>query len=161
MPPNPSQKGTGKKNAGVMGKRSRNTTPMSSLPLPSSANIPPVDTIETEFLDLRLDSIRSITYDDLIDVSASNDVIPDSESSDGMITRLGKLNEIIERRETWCDKGMRLVAAQRKSHYDEMATASRGDDTRREGEDSDSRANKKKRKGTDSLAPGDARTGGE
>lgn len=161
MPPNPSQKGTGKKNAGVMGKRSRNTTPMSSLPLPSSANIPPVDTIETEFLDLRLDSIRSITYDDLVDVSASNAVIPDSKSLDGLITRLGKLNEIIERRGTWCDKGMRLVAAQRKSHYDEMATASRGDDTRREGEDSDRRANKKKRKGTDSLAPGDARTGGE
>ncbi|KAI4863005.1 histone acetyltransferases subunit 3-domain-containing protein [Hypoxylon rubiginosum] len=159
MPPNPSQKGTGKKNAGVMGKRSRNTTPMSSLPLPSSANIPPVDTIETEFLDLRLDSIRSITYDDLVDVSASNAVIPDSKSLDGLITRLGKLNEIIERRGTWCDKGMRLVAAQRKSHYDEMATASRGDDTRREGEDSDRRANKKKRKGTDSLAPGDARTG--
>ncbi|KAI1771144.1 histone acetyltransferases subunit 3-domain-containing protein [Hypoxylon cercidicola] len=159
MPPNPSQKGTGKKNAGVMGKRSRNTTPMSSLPLPSSANIPPVDTIETEFLDLRLESMRNITYDDLVDLSASNAVIPDSKSLDGLITRLGKLNEIIERRGTWCDKGMRLVAAQRKSHYDEMATASRADDARREGEDSEGRRNKKKRKGTDSLAPGDARTG--
>lgn len=158
MPPNPSQKGTGKKNAGAIGKRSRNTTPMSSLP--SNASIPPVDTIETEFLDLRLDSVRTITYDDLIDTTTSNAVIPDSKSLDGLITRLGKLNEIVERRGTWCDKGMRLVAAQRKIHYDEMASAGRRDDARREGDDdSERRANKKKRRGNDSLAPGDAHTG--
>ncbi|KAI2630250.1 histone acetyltransferases subunit 3-domain-containing protein [Hypomontagnella submonticulosa] len=148
MPPAPSQKGTGKKNAGAIGKRSRNTTPMSSLP--SSAVIPPVDIIETEFLDLKLESVRSITYDDLVDSTASNALIPDSKSLDGLITRLGKLNEIIESRGTWCDKGMRLVAAERKNFYDDMASARRRDDARREGE------NKKKRKGTDSFAPGDA-----
>ncbi|KAI0169113.1 histone acetyltransferases subunit 3-domain-containing protein [Hypoxylon sp. FL1284] len=161
MPPNPSQKGTGKKNAGVMGKRSRNTTPMSSAPLPSSANIPPVETIETEFLDLRLESIRSIIYDDLVDLSASNAVIPDSKSLDGLITRLGKLHDIIDHRGNWCDKGMRLVAAQRKIYYDEVATASRGDEARRNGEESERKANKKRRKGADSLAPGDARSGVE
>ncbi|KAI1383838.1 histone acetyltransferases subunit 3-domain-containing protein [Hypoxylon trugodes] len=157
MPPAPSQKGTGKKNAGVMGKRSRNTTPMASLP--SSANIPPVEIIETEFLDLRLESVRNISYDDLVDSSASNAVIPDSKSLDGLITRLGKLNEIIERRGTWCDKGMRLVASQRKDYYDEVAAAGRRDDARRDGgEDSERRANKKKRKANDNLAPGDAHT---
>ncbi|KAI1097646.1 histone acetyltransferases subunit 3-domain-containing protein [Jackrogersella minutella] len=155
MPPAPSQKGTGKKNAGVIGKRSRNTTPMSNPP--SSANIPPVEIIETEFLDLRLESVRNITYDDLVDSTASNAVIPDSKSLDGLITRLGKLSEIIERRGTWCDKGMRLVVVQRKLHYDEMASAGRRDDARREGdEDSERRANKKKRKVNESLAPGDA-----
>ncbi|KAI1378517.1 histone acetyltransferases subunit 3-domain-containing protein [Hypoxylon crocopeplum] len=157
MPPAPSQKGTGKKNSGVIGKRSRNTTPMSSVP--SSANIPPVDIIETEFLDLRLESVRSLSFDDLVDSSASNAVIPDSKSLDGLITRLGKLNEIIDRRGTWCDKGMRLVAAQRKTHYDEMAAASRRDEARREGdEDSERKVNKKKRKVNDNLAPGDAHT---
>lgn len=158
MPPAPSQKGTGKKNAGVIGKRSRNTTPMSSLP--SSTNIPPVDIIETEFLDLRLESVRGITYDDLVESSTSNVIIPDSKTLDGLITRLGKLNEIIERRGTWCDKGMRLVAAQRKSYQDDMTSASRRDDARREGDDdSEKKANKKKRKANDSLAPGDAHTG--
>lgn len=156
MPPAPSQKGTGKKNAGAIGKRSRNTTPMSSLPS-NTAIIPPVDIIETEFLELRLESVRSITYDDLVDSNTSNAVIPDSKSLDGLITRLGKLNEIIERRGTWCDKGMRLVAAERKNFYDDMASASRRDEARREGENE--RVNKRKRKAADSLAPGDAHIG--
>ncbi|KAI5864902.1 histone acetyltransferases subunit 3-domain-containing protein [Durotheca rogersii] len=166
MPPAASQKGTGKKNAAAIGKRSRNTTPMSSIPsasIPSasipSASIPPVDTIETEFLDLRLESVRSITYEDLVDSTASNAVIPDSKSLDGLITRLGKLSEIIERRGVWCDKGMRLVAGQRKSHYDEMAASGRRDDPRRDGDDEpEKRVNKKKRKANDTLAPADAHT---
>ncbi|KAI2614932.1 histone acetyltransferases subunit 3-domain-containing protein [Hypoxylon sp. NC1633] len=158
MPPAPSQKGTGKKNSGAIGKqRSRNTTPMSTVP--SNAIIPPVDIIETEFLDLRLELVRTLSFDDLVDSNASNAVIPDSKSLDGLITRLGKLNELIDRRGTWCDKGMRLVAAQRKTHYDEMASATRRDDPRREGDDdSERRANKKKRKANDNLAPGDAHT---
>ncbi|KAI1440718.1 histone acetyltransferases subunit 3-domain-containing protein [Annulohypoxylon stygium] len=157
MPPAPSQKGTGKKNANAIGKRSRNTTPMSVGP--SSANIPPVEIIETEYLDLKLELVRNINYDDLVDSSASNALIPDSKSLDGLITRLGKLNEIIERRGTWCDKGMRLVAGHRKAHFDEMATLSRRDDARKDGEEeTERRANKKKRKANDSLAPGDAHT---
>ncbi|KAI0150023.1 histone acetyltransferases subunit 3-domain-containing protein [Hypoxylon sp. NC0597] len=157
MPPAPSQKGTGKKNAGAIGKRSRNTTPMSSLP--STASLPPVDIIETEFLDLKLEHVRNINYDDLVDSSASNAVIPDSKSLDGLITRLNKLNEIIERRGNWCDKGMRLVATQRKAFYDEMASAPRTDDGRKDGEEeSERRANKKKRKANDTLAPGNAHT---
>ncbi|KAI1486275.1 histone acetyltransferase subunit 3 [Biscogniauxia mediterranea] len=149
MPPAPSQKGTGKKGSGIIRQRSRNTTPM-SVP-PSSARIPSPEIIETEFLDLRLEHMRPTTYDDLVDQGASNAVIPDSKSLDGLITRLGKLNEIIDRRGTWCDKGMRLIAVQRKSHYDE-----RRDDSRREGgEEAEKRANKKKRKANDTLAPGE------
>ncbi|KAI1630812.1 histone acetyltransferase subunit 3 [Biscogniauxia mediterranea] len=149
MPPAPSQKGTGKKGSGIIRQRSRNTTPM-SVP-PSNARIPSPEIIETEFLDLRLEHMRPTTYDDLVDQGASNAVIPDSKSLDGLITRLGKLNEIIDRRGTWCDKGMRLIAVQRKSHYDE-----RRDDSRREGgEEAEKRANKKKRKANDTLAPGE------
>ncbi|KAI1498187.1 histone acetyltransferase subunit 3 [Biscogniauxia marginata] len=152
MPPAPSQKGTGKKGAGVIRQRSRNTTPM-SVP-PSSARIPSPEIIETEFLELKLEHMRPTTYDDLVDQSASNAVIPDSKSLDGLIARLSKLNEIIKRRENWCDKGMRLVAAHRKSHVDE-----RREESRREGgEEAEKRANKKKRKANDTLAPGDANT---
>ncbi|KAI0473732.1 histone acetyltransferase subunit 3 [Xylariaceae sp. FL0804] len=152
MPPAPSQKGTGKKASGLVRQRSRNTTPMSGPP--PGASIPPVEVLETDFLDLRLESIRNISYDDLVDPSASNAVIPDSKTLDGLITRLGKLNEVIERRGTWCDKGMRLVAEQRKNFYTEVASS--GGAARRGGsEESEKRAHKKKRKANDSLAPGD------
>lgn len=159
MPPAASQKGTGKKGAGAIRQRSRNTTPMSgSLPTAPGANLPPVESIETEFLDLKLESVRSLSYDDLVDPSASNAVIPDSKSLDGLITRLTKLNEIIERRGQWCDKGMRLVAMQRKNQVDDIPA-----DGRSEGaahQEGAKKANKKKRKATDSLAPKDANIGG-
>lgn len=157
MPPAPSQKGTGKKGAGAIRQRSRNTTPMSGpVPThPSNASIPPVEPIETEFLDLKLESVRTLSYDDLVDPSASNAVIPDSKSLDGLITRLTKLNEIIERRGQWCDKGMRLVAMQRKNHVDDMATEDRGE----RAEEGAKKANKKKRKANDTLAPKDTNTG--
>ncbi|KAI1251635.1 hypothetical protein MGN70_006203 [Eutypa lata] len=156
MPPAPSQKGTGKKGAGAIRQRSRNTTPMSGpVPThPSNASIPPVEPIETEFLDLKLESVRTLSYDDLVDPSASNAVIPDSKSLDGLITRLTKLNEIIERRGQWCDKGMRLVAMQRKNHVDDMATEDRGE----RAEEGAKKANKKKRKANDTLAPKDTNT---
>lgn len=158
MPPAPGQKGTGKKGAGAIRQRSRNTTPMSGPvpPVPSSnASIPPVEFIETEFLDLKLESVRTLSYDDLVDLSVSNAVIPDSKSLDGLITRLTKLNEIIERRGQWCDKGMRLVAQQRKNHVDDMATEDRGE----RAEEGAKKANKKKRKANDTLAPKDTNTG--
>ncbi|RYP34484.1 hypothetical protein DL767_004260 [Monosporascus sp. MG133] len=152
MPPAPGQKGTGKKGAGaIQRQRSRNTTPMSGPP-PASASIPPVEPIETAFLDLKLEYVRSLSYDDLVDSSASNAVIPDSKSLDGLITRLGKLNEIIERRGQWCDKGMRLVAMQRKNHFDDLGAEGAG-----EGEVA-KKSNKKKRKANDTLAPHEKNT---
>lgn len=160
MPPAPSQKGTGKKGgSGIVRQRSRNTTPSAGPPpAAGTANIPPIETIETEFLDLRLESVRSISYEDLADSSASNAVIPDSKSLDGLITRLGKLHDIIEHRGQFCDRGMRLVAGQRKTHFDEMAASGRREEERSR-EDEEKKANKKKRKANDSLAPQETNAG--
>ncbi|ORY57208.1 histone acetyltransferases subunit 3-domain-containing protein [Pseudomassariella vexata] len=159
MPPAPSTKGTGKKGAGAKVQRSRNTTPITGPPPGTTTSIPPVETIDAEFLEIKLESIRSITYEDLADSNASNAVIPDSKSLDGLITRLGRLHEIIENRGSNCDKGMRLVAGLRKAHFDEMAASSRRDDEKmRDDEDRDKRANKKKRKANDSLAPQETNT---
>lgn len=159
MPPAPSQKGTGKKASGIVRQRSRNTTPSAGPPQPpGTANLPPVETIETEFLELRLESVRPITYEDLAESSASNAaIIPDSKSLDGMVARLNKLHDIIERRGQFCDRGMRLVASQRKMQYDDLAAASREEDRVRD--DDNKKANKKKRKANDSLAPQDASAG--
>ncbi len=122
----------------------------------SGASIPPVEPIETEFLDLKLEFVRNLSYDDLVDPSASNAVIPDSKSLDGLITRLTKLNDIIERRCQWCDKGMRLVAMQRKNHVDGVGSDGKSE---RVGEQEGGKGNKKKRKANDSLAPKDINTG--
>ncbi|KAI8629738.1 histone acetyltransferases subunit 3-domain-containing protein [Xylariaceae sp. FL1651] len=153
MPPAPSQKGTGKKASGAKPQRSRNTTPMSSLP--TGANIPPVELLETEFLDLKLEHVRNISYDDLVDQTTSNAVIPDSKSLDGLLARLNKLHEIIDRRGTWCDKGMRLVAGHKKGHVDEVPSSSRNDSRKEGSDEGEKKPNKKKRKANESLAPGD------
>lgn len=159
MPPAPSQKGTGKKGSGIVRQRSRNTTPNSGPP-PVTAGIPPSEIVETEFLELRLETVPSISSEDLADSAASNAVIPDSKTLDGLIARLTKLNDIIENRGQYADRGMRLVANQRKVHFDEMQGNDRRDEdkSRKDGDD-DKKANKKKRKANDSLAPQDANTG--
>ena len=69
MPPLPSQKGTGKKGSGVIRQRSRNTTPSSGPPPSSSSSasasgLPRVEIIETEFLELKLESIRAVTFEE-------------------------------------------------------------------------------------------------
>jgi len=118
--------------------------------------MPAVESIETEFLDLKFESMRSLSYDDLLDAVANSAAgIPDSRSLDGLITRLGKLNEIIERRGQWCDKGMRLVAVERKNHYNEIAAGGGrrgGDDSKDENDAGEKKSNKKKRKASDNLA---------
>ncbi|KAI0158075.1 histone acetyltransferase subunit 3 [Xylariaceae sp. FL1272] len=154
MPPMPSQKGTGKKGSGAKPPRSRNTTPMASLP--SGASIPPVDIVETDFLQLRLETVRNILSDDILDQSMSNVVIPDSRSLNGLLGRLEMLHEINERRGTWADKAMRLVAEQKKNHVDDASSKkSLRKETSEEGE---KKPNKKKRKATDNLAPADQNT---
>jgi transcriptional adapter 3 len=173
MPPAPSQKGTGKKGAGASRQRSRNTTP-SSGPLSSSSSsatatapvngLPPVETIEIEFLELKLESIRALSFEELTESSGgANSVNPDSKAIDGLITRLSKLHEIIETRHNNCDRGMRLVAAQRKNHQEEVVAAGRRDEERgrKDGdeEEKDKKANKKKRKANESLAPQETNTG--
>ncbi|KAM0287984.1 hypothetical protein ACHAQH_000052 [Verticillium albo-atrum] len=149
MPPAPSQKGTGKKSgAGAIRQRSRNTTPSS---IPTGANLPPIEAIDAEYLALRVEQFRNITYDDLVDPSASGSPVPDAKSVDGMIARLTRLQEVIDRRTNFCDKAMRDLSVQRKHHVDEIVEK---DETRTD--DDRKRSNKKKRKAADSLAPGDA-----
>lgn len=108
--------------------------------------------------------MRSLSYDDLLDAVANSAAgIPDSRSLDGLITRLGKLSQIIDRRGVWCDKGMRLVASERKIHYSEMAaggggrrSGGAGDDSKDENDAGEKKSNKKKRKASDNLAPPDS-----
>lgn len=162
MPPG-SQKGTGKKGgAGSIRQqpRSRHSTPSA---VPPAATLPPVEATDTEYLELRFELFRNITYEDLVDTSASNAVIPDSKSLDGIASRLQQLQEIIEKRGTNCDRGMRLLAGNRKARMDEIAAERTREEERRrreaDDEERERRATKKKRKATENLAPHDTNIG--
>ncbi|RKU43717.1 Transcriptional regulator [Coniochaeta pulveracea] len=158
MPPPSSQKGTGKKGgAGAIRQppRSRNTTPSSALPM--TANLPPIEVRETETLELRFDVFRDLTYEDLVDAGASSALIPDSKALDGIKARLERLAKIIDDRNSYCDRGMRLLAqSKRDRRMNEMAEEGRREDERIQKEADEERArkaNKKKRKATESLVP--------
>jgi transcriptional adapter 3 len=163
MPPASSQKGTGKKGgAGAMRQqpRSRNTTPTS---VPPTASLPPIEACDTETLDLRFELIRNLTYEDLVDQGGSTAMIPDSKTLDAIVTRLQRLGDVVEKRGQFCDRGMRLLAGNRRTRMDEMAAErSREEDRRQreaEEEERERKANKKKRKATDSLAAPGTNTG--
>ncbi|KAK4242709.1 hypothetical protein C8A03DRAFT_11150 [Achaetomium macrosporum] len=162
MAPSSSQKGTGKK-AGSSAirqqqqqqqQRSRNTTPG---PAPPAASLPPFETVETETIELRFDVFRNLTFEDLVDPAASSALIPDSKSLDGILSRLQRLADVIEKRGAYCDRGMRLLAQSRRQRMDELALERGREEERRQREAEDEerarKSNKKKRKGTDSLAP--------
>jgi len=158
MAPPSSQKGTGKKaGAGAMRQqqqRSRNTTPSAML---SSANLPPIETVETETVGLQFEVFRNLTYEDMVDSASLNITIPDSKGLDGILTRLQKLGTVIENRGLQCDRGMRLLAQNRKLRMDELAVERGREEERRQrdvdDEERERKANKKKRKATDTLAP--------
>ncbi|KAH6657353.1 histone acetyltransferases subunit 3-domain-containing protein [Truncatella angustata] len=154
MPPAPSQKGTGKKNSGIVRQRSRNTTPSAGLPPSGNPNLPSSDFVETEFIkELKFESLPSISFDDLAESNASNAAIPDAKSLDGLIARLEKLHDTIESRGAFCDRGMRLVAGERsKMHFEDLSASGR-DEAKPRRDDEERKANKKKRKANDSLAP--------
>ncbi|KAK3300150.1 histone acetyltransferase subunit 3-like protein [Chaetomium fimeti] len=162
MAPSSSQKGTGKKGGASairqqqqqQQQRSRNTTPG---PAPPSAGLPPFETIETETIELRFDVFRNLTFEDMVDTPASSSPIPDSKSLDGVLTRLHRLGDVIDKRGTNCDRGMRALAAKRKDRADELAMERGREEERRQRAADDGererKSNKKKRKGADSLAP--------
>ncbi|RKK28642.1 hypothetical protein BFJ68_g6804 [Fusarium oxysporum] len=141
MPPGPSQKGTGKKNSAIP-KQSRNTTPA---PV-ATASLPPQEFYDPDYLNTRVILFRNLTYDDIVDQSASNATIPDSKSLDGMIERLKSLSNIMEKRSTFYDRGMRHLADERKKRPSEDYS------NRADGEQEGKRP-KHKRKKPDSLAP--------
>ncbi|PKS12826.1 hypothetical protein jhhlp_001038 [Lomentospora prolificans] len=147
MPPG-SQKGTGKKGAGAMRQRSRNTTPSS---VSATATLPTIEAVDAEYLELRVEKFRSLTNDDVVDQNAANAMMPDTKSLDGMVARLQRLQSTIDLRSNFYDKGMRILAMARKNRVDE--------DEERTGTDGDEREkkNRKKRKATDSLAPQDTK----
>lgn len=163
MPPGSSQKGTGKKGgAGAMRQqpRSRNTTPSAATP---AASLPPIEVSELETLDLRFELFRNITFEDLVDSGASSALIPDSKALDGIVSRLKRLGEIIDKRGLFCDKGMRLLSAQRRTRMDQMAVERGQEDERRqreaEEEERERKANKKKRKAAENLVVQSGNTG--
>ncbi|KAF4979452.1 hypothetical protein FDECE_18050 [Fusarium decemcellulare] len=141
MPPGSSQKGTGKKNSAAMQKQSRNTTPA---PV-ATASLPPQEFYDPDYLNTRVILFRNLTYDDIVDQSASNATIPDSKSLDGMIERLKSLSNIMEKRSTFYDRGMRHLADERKKRPDDYGG-------RNDGEQEGKRP-KHKRKKPDALAP--------
>ncbi|CAI0651637.1 unnamed protein product [Colletotrichum noveboracense] len=154
MPPAASQKGTGKKaGPNAMRQRSRNTTPSSVVP---SASLPPIEAVDTDYLELRVEQFRNLNYDDLVDQGASNAVIPDSKSLDGMIARLQRLQETIDRRSNFCDRGMRILASTRKQYINDVDEDAK-EGVKAEGDSKKTgKTNKKKRKAADTLAPQDA-----
>lgn len=163
MPPASSQKGTGKKGAGAIARqRSRNTTP-SSVPL-VTASLPPIETKQTEYLDLNYDTFRNITYEDVVDQNASGSHMPESKSLDGIMTRFQRLQDTLEKRSTFCDRGMRLLVSALRARVDEAAAERSREEERQRIEDDErarkaNKANKKKRKAADTLAPHDGNIG--
>lgn len=165
MAPASSQKGTGKKGAGAIARqRSRNTTPSS---VPPPASLPPIDVKQTEYLDLNYDSFRNLTYEDVVDQNAISSGMPESKNLDGMMTRLQRLQETLERRHNFCDRGMRLLVPLLRARLDDVRSREE-ERLRREAAEDDERArkankankaNKKKRKAADSLAPHDTNLG--
>ncbi|KAI1122490.1 histone acetyltransferases subunit 3-domain-containing protein [Nemania abortiva] len=161
MPPAPGQKGTGKKGSSGKVQRSRNTTPMSSLPTSNSTAaasiIPPIELLDSELFDVKYEHVRNALYDDIIDQTTSNAVIPDSKTLDALLSKLEKLHDLVERRGSWSDKGMRLIAAEKKGyHAAELPPTGKSESRKdRAAQDADKKPNKKKRKANESLAPGD------
>ena len=140
MPPGSSQKG--KKSAGGIGRqRSRNTTPMPSLP-PPSASLPTIEEFDTEYLQVseKLQLFRPITYDDLVDPIPASTPIPDSRTLEAVIQRLKQFGDLIEKRSKFSDFAIRAIAQLRSQ---ELQHAAHQDNSGQKG------TLKKKRKATD------------
>lgn len=143
-PPSSSQPGPGKKNAAVP-KQSRNSTP-------APASLPPQEFYDPDYLNTRVILFRNLTYDDLVDQGASNATVPDSRSVDVMLDKLKSLTSIMEKRSTFYDRGMRHLADERKKRPDD-------DYMRVDGEQEGKKHKHKRKKASDSLAPGDGGNG--
>jgi hypothetical protein len=119
MPP-PPQKGTGKKgrDRDVRQSRSRNTTPSltgSSLP-PSAGSGSVLASGTTPFLNLPVSSFR--TLEDAIENYGST--IPSYRDLEALLNQLNVLADVVDAREEVCDKGMRLMAKERKDRMEEI-----------------------------------------
>ncbi|VUC21243.1 unnamed protein product [Clonostachys rosea] len=118
MPLGSGQKGTGKKNAAAMQKQSRTSTPVP----PPTASLPAQEAYDPDFLNARVILFQnSLSYDDLIDANMSNVTVPDSRSVDAMLAKLKDLVDVMEKRSSFYDRGMRFLADERKKRPDDYA----------------------------------------
>lgn len=149
MAPGSSQKGTGKKNS-AMQKQSRNPTPV---PAALPASLPPQEFYDPDFLNTRVILFRNLTVDDLVDQAAANAAVPDAKSLEVMLEKLKTLNSIVEKRNTFYDRGMRHLAEEKKKRPDNY------DRVKGDGDQEGKRSKHKRKKASDSLAPPDGNHG--
>ncbi|RKF62339.1 Chromatin-remodeling complexes subunit NGG1 [Erysiphe neolycopersici] len=114
--PLPSQKGTGKKGRH---SRSRNTTPTVVGSLLGSDGF-------TSFLELPLQPFRTI--EDFSNTYANG--IPMAKDLDALLDRLKNLVHVVEARGSVCDKGMRLLAQNRKDRIEEIEAERREEESK-------------------------------
>ncbi|KAJ6781548.1 hypothetical protein PWT90_01543 [Aphanocladium album] len=115
MAPGSSQKGTSKKNA-AMQKQSRNSTPAPA----ATSSLPPQEFYDPDYLNTRVILFANLNYDDLVDHGASNATVPDSKTVDAMLEKLKSLTNIMEKRSTFYDRGMRHLVDERKNRPDDF-----------------------------------------
>jgi len=149
----------------VKESRSKNTTPNPVVvvppvsaasaapppPPPPSARLPPIEAIDTDYLEIRVEQFRNLSVDDIVDQPGLPvTLIPDSRSIDALVVRLQRLQETLERRNIFFDRGMRMLAQSRKNR---IVDEDHGLLAKKDGAD-DKRARLKKRK-ADKLVAGD------
>ena len=122
-----------------MPRPSRNSTPA-----PATASLPPQEFYDPDYLNTRVILLQNLSYDDLVDHGASNAPVPDSRSVDAMLDKLKHLVNIMEKRSTFYDRGMRHLADERKKRPVE-------DYEMRDSEHDTKRSKHKKRKGGDAA----------
>ncbi|KAG6020507.1 hypothetical protein E4U41_002824 [Claviceps citrina] len=145
MAPGASHIGPGKKNTAAMPKQSRNSTPA---PAPS-ASLPPQEFYDPDYLNTRVILFKNnLGYEDLVDQSAVNAMVPDSKSVDAMLEKLKNLVNIMEKRSTFYDRGMRHLADERKKRLEDY-------DVRVDGEQEGKRSKHKRKKGSESQTHDD------
>lgn len=124
-----------------MPKPSRNSTP-------APASLPPQEFYDPDYLNTRVILFENLTNDDLVDQLALNATVPDSKSIDSMIEKVKSLVNIMEKRSTFYDRGMRYLADERKKRPDDY------EQMRVDAEKEPKRSKHKRKKGgSDSLAP--------
>lgn len=141
MAPGSNSAGSGKKNAVTMPRPSRNSTP-------APASLPPQEFYDPDYLNTRVILFENLSYEDLVDQGASNATVPDSRSVDAMLEKLKSLINIMEKRSTFYDRGMRHLADERKNRPDDY------DLMRVDGEQEGKRSKHKRKKGADSQGDG-------
>lgn len=105
-----------------MPKQSRNSTPA------PSSSLPPEEFYDPDYLNTRVILFPNLTYEDVVDQGASNATVPDSRTVDAMLEKLKHLTNVMEKRSTFYDRGMRYLADERKKRPDDFDRPHDGDE---------------------------------